>query len=778
MTVKARAMQIWRGMDWESFCRDRPGFMRCISLSAQFALGFMGGCVRIFGRCGPFGLALAGRSGCGAEGVCCVSGAALGYLVMGGLSEGIRYVAALILIYTAAFVFRDTAIASRRSFMCVVTAVLTALTGALRFFESFFVLQTAVDLLAETLLAGLCTYFFTLALDVERAETESEEQRAFAGNVLLCCLCVMSLCPVLIWDTISLGRLIAVLTVLVCAYGGGTAAGCMGGVIMGLAVDMAGGREPVYFLCYALSGLLSGLLSRRGRLIFLLCFILSNALGVFWNWGSAPGTGVLFEAFIMSVIFQLLPSRSLSLLTGTLRTVGLGSGEAALRRYTARRTRELADAFRDLYETVRQNVEIDSNDNDIASVYDRAAEQVCAECKRKSECWHRDYMDTLSLLNDATTALRRKGRLAKEDLSPRFTERCENEEAFLEAINGELRAMTYRRRFRARLEENRSAAYGQFRYLATVLDAVADELKNSSGPDTLAERRLLRHLHSLDMDAGVSVFRDRSGRLRVIIESAQLSLLTGSEGYLDKLSSLLGVRLCRPAAPHGESGRLVLMEAEPLTVSVGVAAVKKEGESVSGDRGTYFKTEQGVLCVLLSDGMGSGENAARESISTVRILERFLRSGVEPGTAMKILNSVMLLKNGENWGYATVDLMCIDLFTGETAFYKYGAAPSYVRNGRSVRRVKGISLAAGILAAEGEAPDMVRMDLKPGGIAIIASDGVLTRRSDGWLRDLLLRFEGEDTRELARRVLREAMGQNGCSDDMTVLAVRMEERRG
>ena len=145
---------------------------------------------------------------------------------------------------------------------------------------------------------------------------------------------------------------------------------------------------------------------------------------------------------------------------------------------------------------------------------------------------------------------------------------------------------------------------------------------------------------------------------------------------------------------------------------------------------------------------------------------------------MKILNSVMLLKNGENWGYATVDLMCIDLFTGETAFYKYGAAPSYVRNGRNVRRVKGISLAAGILAAEGEAPDMVRMDLKPGGIAIIASDGVLTRRSDIWLRDLLLRFEGSDTRDLARPVLREAVGQYGCSDDMTVLAVKVEERKG
>ena len=70
------------------------------------------------------------------------------------------------------------------------------------------------------------------------------------------------------------------------------------------------------------------------------------------------------------------------------------------------------------------------------------------------------------------------------------------------------------------------------------------------------------------------------------------------------------------------------------------------------------------------------------------------------------------------------------------------------------------------------------MDLRPGGIAIIASDGVLTRRSDIWLRDLLLRYEGSDTRELARQVLRAAMGQHGCSDDMTVLAVKMEERQG
>jgi stage II sporulation protein E len=100
------------------------------------------------------------------------------------------------------------------------------------------------------------------------------------------------------------------------------------------------------------------------------------------------------------------------------------------------------------------------------------------------------------------------------------------------------------------------------------------------------------------------------------------------------------VRLCRPNGLDAETeGRVTLLEAEPYSVSVGIASMKKKGESVSGDRGTYFKTDQGVLCILLSDGMGSGESAARESVAAVRILERFLRTGVDPAVAMQKLNS-------------------------------------------------------------------------------------------------------------------------------------------
>ena len=245
--------------------------------------------------------------------------------------------------------------------------------------------------------------------------------------------------------------------------------------------------------------------------------------------------------------------------------------------------------------------------------------------------------------------------------------------------------------------------------------------------------------------------------------------------YLDKLSAALGVRLCMPEdGARGDS--LLLLEAEPLAVSVGIASMRKKGEAVSGDRGTYFKTDAGQLCVILSDGMGCGESAADGSIGTVGMLEEFLRSGVSPALAMKLLNSAMLLRDGENWGYATVDLMCMNLFTGEADFYKYGAAPTYVKSGGALKKLRCTSFAPGLEQESGKAPDELHMHLKPGSVAVIASDGVVSDGQDLWLRRLLNDFEDGDMKTLAGSVVRAAIREYGRGDDMTALAVKVEVR--
>ena len=120
--------------------------------------------------------------------------------------------------------------------------------------------------------------------------------------------------------------------------------------------------------------------------------------------------------------------------------------------------------------------------------------------------------------------------------------------------------------------------------------------------------------------------------------------------------------------------------------------------------------------------------------------------------------------------------MTIDLFTGEAVFYKYGAAPSYVRSGKTVKRIRSETLAAGLQSGAEAMPDVVRLRLKPDTLAIIASDGVIAETDDGWIRTLLAEFDGEDTKSLARETLQTALHQYGRGDDMTVLAVRIAGR--
>ena len=741
-----------------------------------FLLGFTLAGARVLESGGPFGMALVASAGAGGAGISALMGACLGYLVNGGLDWSLRYMAACVLVYTVAYIIYELPVSRLPLFMPAAAAVVMAMTG---FLGSFAYDPAPRPLWAELFLEGSLafggTYFFHEALSGARRTTETEELRHTVSLMILAACLLMPLSRLVILDTVSVGRLLALLLVMVCAMKGGMLTGAAAGTLLGMAVDIARPGAPFYAMAYAFCGLLSGVFGRHGRFFFVLSFLLADALAVISAWTSEIYTGALIECFCASVLFMLLPSTLLNQAGGMLQVMEHGSGETGLRRFVAGRVRRMSEAYGELVQVVQEGLQEPYSEENVARVFDRAADAVCVACRNKNRCWNAEYVDTLSAMNDATQAMKAKGSLQREDLPAHFRERCQGLDAFVAAVNGELRALNYRRELRARLEESRSVAWGQYTDVAQVLGRVAAELGSLNGADPLAERRLLRYLRGLDVDAELAVYRDVRGRLRVVIESGRLSPLTRQEDYLEKLSRVVGVRLCRPEEERDASSRLVLLEAEPLAVSVGIAALKKRGERVSGDRGSYFKTDAGVLCVILADGMGAGDEAARDSARVVKILEKFLRSGTDPAVAMKILNSVMLLRGGESWGFTTVDLMCVDLFTGETCFYKYGAAPSYVKNGRQIRRIRSETLAAGLAQGDGAAPDRVRMRLRPGSTALIASDGVLADAEDAWLQSLLS-GEQTDMKGLARSVLREAEERYGAGDDMTVLALRVEER--
>ena len=200
---------------------------------------------------------------------------------------------------------------------------------------------------------------------------------------------------------------------------------------------------------------------------------------------------------------------------------------------------------------------------------------------------------------------------------------------------------------------------------------------------------------------------------------------------------------------------------------IGAALRPKEGETVCGDTVVSFRTESGLLCLLLADGMGSGETARRESALTCRLLEQFLQAGIEPEAAMKTLNAAMALRGAETGSFTTIDLLTCRPESGELSFYKYGAAPSYVKKGGTVRRISGGSLPAG-LRGNTAVPDVTRAALEPGSFAVMISDGVADPGRDEWLQDLLAGWEGEDPQTLAGLILSESIRRENLQDDCGV----------
>lgn len=206
----------------------------------------------------------------------------------------------------------------------------------------------------------------------------------------------------------------------------------------------------------------------------------------------------------------------------------------------------------------------------------------------------------------------------------------------------------------------------------------------------------------------------------------------------------------------------------------GVAARKRSGETVSGDAGTYFKRADGKLYVLLCDGMGSGPEANRESSLAVRLLEQFLQAGVEAGQALNTLSSALALRGEETGGFTTVDLLQVDLFTGEGELLKLGAAPTYLKKGDTIQKLAGSSLPAGLAEGSPAAFDRFPLHLAPGDWVVMASDGVCGTGEDRWLMDKLRAFDGPSPKDLARTLLTDSA--QDPTDDRTVLVLRIDRR--
>ena len=211
----------------------------------------------------------------------------------------------------------------------------------------------------------------------------------------------------------------------------------------------------------------------------------------------------------------------------------------------------------------------------------------------------------------------------------------------------------------------------------------------------------------------------------------------------------------------------------PMAYQIGTGLFPRSGESISGDSFSAFETPEHQLFLLLSDGMGSGEDARKASSGAVHLLQQFLQSGIEPEPALKTLNSALAV-HGQA-GFTTMDLLQLDLCTGEGALYKYGAAPSYLRRGGQVTRIAGHSLPVGLEHWQ-RIPDRTPLHLEGECWLLLQSDGIADPGDDHWLMDLLAEFSGRAPQGLIGPMLSACRQHRGQEDDGCLLLLYLPPR--
>lgn len=724
----------------------------------------------------PFGLAMAAALMARGAGLSAIGGVFFGAMLLGGGIKSGVYAAAALLVLCVVSVCGGMRIA-KKSWFAPLTAMLSGAACTFVFLPVGAALGAGAVLTfcgAQALTFAAC-WVYGVALSPPR---EENDWRRPATLLAVTATVLLSLSDLDLFALVAPARVAAMLLVLAAAFLGGAGAGAAVGVAFGAAMDMAAGGGALFACCYGLAALVAGLFRDQGRAWFALCALAAGLCAAMLGTDNVLFVPLILETVCTVAVFAALPGFVWNALRQTLLPETLlGEGaRRSVRQSAGKCATEAAQAFYELYLAMLSGAAEGkaAGDQNVRAVFDRASERVCKNCVLCSQCWQRDYISTLSALNDVTAPMLERGRAELSDFPYHFASRCVHLPELMRAINGALFALRERQSLRRQQQENQSLLARQYAGITDILRQLGAEASRDYTAQPMMEKQVRRYAAAFGWIDRACVVRDGQGRLVIELYGEGVDdVLAQGGGFSAGLSALLGVGLTKPEKVEDELGvRLVLRERAPFRAVVGIGRQQKEGAAVSGDSGCYFLTDAGTACLVLADGMGSGAAAAQDSRAAVTSMERFLRAGISPADALKAVSPAFRLRS-DGMRFVTLDVLTVDLFSGRAESLKCGAAPSYMRAGSSWTVLSGKTLPIG-LAEEDELGQAVPLRFGHGDLFIMLSDGISDGTDDGWVRETLVAHAGDSPKELAARLVTEARSHRE-DDDRTALVLRIEK---
>lgn len=331
--------------------------------------------------------------------------------------------------------------------------------------------------------------------------------------------------------------------------------------------------------------------------------------------------------------------------------------------------------------------------------------------------------------------------------------------------------------WRKKLEENRNAIALQLKEMSGILKDVTSDSYVFVSLGQEQEHKLRRMLKAKGIFMkNVVILNNRRGIDEVnIIMKAGKKTATMKEAA-EVISRVLGKNVSYRKNPYAvvpkEYKDFTFMEEPNFFVLHGAARRSGNENDVSGDNFTCMELESGQMLLSVSDGMGRGRKACRESSVVMELLEEMMESGFHEEAAIRLINSVFTI-DSDVANPAALDMGIIDMYSGVCDFMKLGAASTFVKRGKWVEAIKSTSLPIGSTGCADI--ETTSKKLYDGDFVIMMSDGIMEsiveEDKEKTIGEIILSIKEGKPEEMAREILKKALKHTDKEkeDDMMVL---------
>lgn len=417
--------------------------------------------------------------------------------------------------------------------------------------------------------------------------------------------------------------------------------------------------------------------------------------------------------------------------------------------------------------------------DELEEMFEKVTDKVCANCEKREECLGERRVYTYQAMNEILCTAMEYGAELNMELKRKLQKQCIMAPRFLRETLEIFENAKEILMWSNRMVQNREGYAGQLTSFAKMIQYTTRELDAGIFEDEHLEKRLKTRLKKAGIRMLSAVFyMTPKGKYEIHLTVKALKGQTVSTRELVHLvSGCVGKEMTpgrgeRPVIGE-EYCTVACIEGAVYHTLQGVARIGKGCEKISGD--TFLMTELpgGKQGIALSDGMGSGEDAFRESSMVVEMLEELLGAGFPVKTAVQMMNTALVIGR-EEVRFCTVDVSLFDLYEGSCEFVKAGAAATFLKRKDEVEIIRSATLPIGVL--QDIEIDSQTRKLQSGDYVIMVTDGVMDALPVGE-QDVLMRTFIQDTdivnpKELAHHILGRVLEWSGevPLDDMTVLA--------